>query len=104
MGLLMAHAFTQLERITQGKEAGVRGTLSISSYTSGGETLTASEVGLNRIDRVEFPGAGADGRVLAWDRVNSKVMVFEQDAGGALGQASGDLSATVYEIKVFGRP
>lgn len=59
-----------------GNKRAVSGTITFdSSYDSGGESLTAANIGLGRIERIEF-NQGEDGYVFEYDYSASKVIVY----------------------------
>ena len=70
-----------------------------SSYPTGGESFTASDVGMDFFHLVECNSD--DGYVFKWDKANAKILAYyaDYDAGadGALIQAANtlDLSATI---------
>lgn len=69
-----------------GNERTSTGTLAFdSSYPAGGEALSAANIGLGLIDKIEIESKS--GYVFSYDYDNGKVMVYEQtdpaDAGGA---------------------
>ena len=59
-----------------GSRRASQGTITFdSSYATGGESLTAANIGLGVIDRIEF-NQGEDGYTFKYDYTNSKVMAF----------------------------
>lgn len=58
-----------------------------SSYVTGGEPITANQLGLTRITSL-IPVASTGGYVPAWDQTNSKLKIFQGDNANA---ASGPL-------------
>lgn len=76
-----------------------------SSYDSGGEALTAANLGLGVIEHVTIMPKG--GYVFEYDYTNSKVIVYVEEAvaaGGPLVEASGDLSLlTGVKVRATGR-
>lgn len=80
-----------------------------SAYVSGGESLTAANVGLQKIEHISF-NQGEDGYVFEYDYTNSKVKAYVTkdpgDAGGAdiVLQEAGviDLSSVVVKFRALG--
>lgn len=108
----MALSLSQVERSTVFGDRRVRFFTVTwdSSYATGGESLTAGDVGLSRIDFVMAePAAAAAGtaaHVVKYDYTNSKLQAFE--TGAAVDSplkeatAAADLSATPCRIMVVG--
>ena len=70
------------------KKVKIRTLTFTGDYATGGVSLTASDVGLKKIQFVEFSGVGAASDVatanaLTYDYTNSKVVLFESGASGA---------------------
>ena len=78
-----------------------------ASYPTGGEAITANQLGLSRITSV-IPAASTTGYVPAWDQANSKLEVFYGDysatVDGVLSEvaATTDLSAVTFTVIAFG--
>ena len=80
-----------------------------SSYATGGETIAAGDLGLQKIDAV-FMSGGDDGYVTQWDETNLKFLAYANATSTttnpvqALSEvASGqDLSAVVFWALVVG--
>ena len=70
-----------------------------SSYPTGGEVLTAAEVGLTRITHVDVAAKGGTETVV-WDHVNSKLQIFTADGVEALNATNA--STIVAHVQVFG--
>lgn len=49
-----------------------------SSYLTGGESLTPSDLGLTAVDRIDA-GVSTGGYVIVYDHTNSKLMAFQGD-------------------------
>lgn len=108
----MALSLSQVERSTVFGDRRVRFFTVTwdSSYATGGESLTAGDVGLQRIDfLVAEPAAasaGTSAHVVKYDYTNSKLQAFE--TGAAVDSplkeatAAADLSATPCRIMVVG--
>jgi hypothetical protein len=79
-----------------------------SSYASGGESLTPSDVGLSDISIVLIsPDANAlEGYVVAYDYTAEKLMVFEEEAVAAGGplveEGAVNLSTLVVRLLILG--
>jgi len=78
------------------------------SYTSGGETLAASDANLGSIEHVDVvEGTTAKGYVVRWDEANGTIQAFEAAADGnpldevAAGKA--DLNGETIKLRVWGR-
>ena len=72
-----------------GNRRAVDGTITFdSSYATGGESLTAANIGLGTIDHIQF-NQGEDGYVFEWDKTNNTVIVYspqlEVASSGAIG-------------------
>ncbi len=78
-----------------------------SSYPTGGEEITANQLGLTRITSV-IPAASTTGYVPAWDQANSKLEAFYGDysasVDGVLAEVASttDLSAVTFTVIAFG--
>ena len=74
-------------------------------YTSGGESLTATDLGLSQVDIVDIQPKG--GYLFSYDYANKKVLVHVEEAvaaGGPLPEAAGDLSTlTGVVVHAIGR-
>lgn len=76
-----------------------------SSYPTGGEALTAAQVGLTRIDHAIL--GTEDGFVFRWDQANSKIMAYYADydavADGALIEVpdTTDISSVTALLGIF---
>lgn len=59
--------------------------MDVTSYAAGGESITAAELGMSRIDKIDGEnvgvGAGPRDAYLVRDLVNSKMMVFVASTG-----------------------
>lgn len=77
-----------------------------SSYSAGGELVTANDLGLQRITGAIVGNAfnaTPAGMMGAWDQANSKVLAFkEAGSAGFMAEASGDLSALTFTCLFFG--
>lgn len=76
----MTHSFTaEVDKHYIGpREKAVVGELDITSYTSGGESVSASDFGLSSLKRVEIIDSTSDtGHVFRWDNANGAVDAFE---------------------------
>ena len=71
-----------------------------SSYPTGGETLTASTLGLSSILNVVIGGTSAGGFMAVWDPVNGKILLF--DAAFAQAANASDQSSIVVYCTVYG--
>lgn len=78
------------------------------SYTTGGETLAASDADLGSIEHVDVvEGTTAKGYVVRWDKANGTLQAFEAAADGnaldevAAGKA--DLNGETIQLRVWGR-
>lgn len=61
---------------SSGSQRATSGTITFdSSYATGGESLTAANIGLGRISFIEF-NQGQSGYTFQYDYANSKVLVF----------------------------
>ena len=69
-----------------------------SSYPTGGEPLTASDLGLNTIDYLSATTDGSN--AVTWDKANNKLKVFT--AAGAEVANAVNLSAVVVRILAIG--
>lgn len=78
-----------------------------TSYTAGGEALTAADVGLGSIDEVVVRDAVTEsGYVVDYDPANGTLVVYEGGGAGApLAEVAGgtDLSTESTELTVRGR-
>ncbi|MFD1515659.1 hypothetical protein [Halomarina rubra] len=78
-----------------------------SSYTSGGEGLTAADAGLDHLDAVIVAdGATESGYVPSYDATNGTVKLFEENAtAGPLAEVAGstDVSTETVTLVVRGR-
>lgn len=78
-----------------------------SSYATGGESLAASDVGLQTITEV-LPGGGATppGMICQWDQTNGKLALFRSNASATtvLNQvtSTADMSAFTFRCLVLG--
>lgn len=78
-----------------------------SSYATGGESLTASDLGLTTIDHVS-PGVSTGGYVTVYDHTNSKLLALYGDNNNAADgplidvASTTDLSAVVVRVQVTG--
>lgn len=78
-----------------------------SSYVTGGEPITANQLGLTRITSL-IPVASTGGYVPAWDQTNSKLKIFQGDnanaASGPLVEfgSTADASAITFTVIAFG--
>lgn len=81
----MALSHTDLIRTVVGnKRMVVTETSFDSSYPTGGEAITAANLGLQEIQAVVILGTqsnAASARVFVWDRTNSKLMAYNPAAG-----------------------
>ena len=76
-----------------------------NSYPTGGEALTAADLGLSSIEIMKTDG-GDGGYVPQFDYANNKMLMFEAGAdGAALDEvtATTDLSSVSFRIEVTGR-
>lgn len=72
------------------------------SYPTGGESLTAAELGLNIVD-VLIPEAYEDAHIIKYDYANKKLMLYEIDTGAfAQEDNSQDMSGVVVKIFAVG--
>lgn len=90
-----------------GSEKVVRGTYTFSSaYPTGGEAITAATFGLTKLTWVLLDNAtDVVTKIARWDRANSKIMLFIDDAiSGVPAQAGNntDQSAVDVNFMVFG--
>jgi hypothetical protein len=78
-----------------------------NSYNNGGEALTASDVGLGKINNVTIESVVTDsGYVVRWDYANDALVVYEETgSAGALSEVADatDLSGEAVRIAVRGR-
>lgn len=78
-----------------------------SSYVTGGEAVTANQLGLTRITSL-IPVASTGGYVPAWDQTNGKLKIFQGDnanaASGPLVElgSTADASAITFTVIAFG--
>lgn len=68
-----------------------------SSYPTGGEAVTPSEVGMTRIDGAWPVGQAAGSRVAQWDQANGKILLFD-DALAQVANASDQSTIVIYFI------
>lgn len=74
----MALVVTRLQRLAQDADVQVLCSLAFdSSYPTGGEVITANDVGLNRVRAAIIPGY--KGYTFEWDPTNLKVLVYWVD-------------------------
>jgi hypothetical protein len=73
-----------------------------SSYPTGGEAVTASNFGLNRLDVLHIAGATALGNLAVWDGTNSKIKVFcpvtGVEAADTLSLATDSVTVTAWGV------
>jgi len=77
-----------------------------SSYPTGGESMTAADIGFSKIEFITFAG-GDGGYVFDYDFANSKVIVYRSaGSAAALGQVPNttNLSAITTRAMAWGRP
>lgn len=70
-----------------------------SSYPTGGEAFTASDLGLGTVDFITFAGNGANDVV--WDRANNKLKVFVASTGVEVANAT-NLSTLAVDVFAVG--
>ena len=107
----MALAFTESREIPKGKGGPELRFIDIefdSSYPTGGEAITAANVGFTTIFAV-FPPASLGGCVLEWDSTNSKIKAYWCDYDGSadailieLGSTEGALDGLIARCAVYG--
>lgn len=101
----MALTFTTTRTNYMGDQKVVYGTVTFdSSYATGGEALDETQIGLHRLDFINF-NQGEDGYVVHWDKANEKLMLFESgtaSAGLDEQDSTNDMSAVVVEFQAFG--
>ena len=76
-----------------------------ASYATGGDSLTAAELGLGKIEAVNCVGAawnGSAARILVYDYANSKMVWYVPNTGAEVGAAT-DLSLYTVRLEVLGR-
>ena len=76
-----------------------------SSYATGGETLTATTLGLESIHFIALSMENS-GYVAQYDYTNSKIVLYEAGADGAILDEVGNttnVSAVVVRVLAFGR-
>lgn len=71
-----------------------------SSYTTNGESVTPSQVGLTYFDNVSTDAASASGVLLAYDYTNQKFKAFN---GTTEITATTNLSTTVARVEFWGK-
>lgn len=87
----MAVAITRVtgaDGVVGNKRRTVRDLVFSGNYATGGEALTASQLGLTRVETVTFHGSAmatdlATATIPVYDYANSKVVHFESGASGA---------------------
>ena len=105
----MPLTFANREDLSIGNERGVRLDITFdSSYPTGGEALTAADLGLSRVNQLISDQGGlgaADGRVIQYDRDNELLLAFES-AGAAQAMAevinATDLSDLTVRVTALG--
>lgn len=83
-----------------GNKRAVDGTITFdSSYTTGGLAITAAQIGLGRIDFLEFD-QGASGYIVNYDKTTGKVLVYSSAMGATF---TGNALAThTHDMKYIG--
>lgn len=79
----------------------------ITSYSSE-ESVTASDVGLKKLDDLELLGAASDtGHVWEWDQANKQIKAFTADydaaSDGPLIEASGTTDVGAMWVRAYGK-
>lgn len=101
----MAISTTVTETSLEGRNRVVYGLITFdSSYPTGGEAFTKSNIGLTKLKWLDF-NQGEDGRVFHYDYSAEKILVYESGtASAALDEedASTDLSGVVVEFRAVG--
>mgnify|MGYP001257859423 CR=1 FL=1 len=91
---------TNLNRVKLGNRFAVTATVAFdSSYPTGGESLTAEELGLVSIDML-LAEAYATAHILKYDHANSKLMLYEIDTG-AFAQEDNEEDMSAVSAKIF---
>lgn len=95
MALAIAKVVPNADTTWGNKKVKVRDITFDNSYPDNGEALTASQVGLRKIEQAipNGPARAADGStavVTAFDLTNSKVIAYESGASGAVLPEKGD--------------
>lgn len=76
-----------------------------SSYTTGGDTLDASKLGLVRVDHVQAGYNTTGTHFAVWDEVNAKLKIFlaptDLVAGGEAASAA-NLGALLFPVTIVG--
>lgn len=107
MALTIADAHPQHPRLSLGRVAGRAAKITFdSSYPTGGESLTAGELGFSELFFV-LPSPRASGYVVQYDYANGTLKVYVEEAvaaGGPLVEVANatDLSALVVDVLVIG--
>ncbi len=99
----MAPTFTVLEEVRGDPYTIVHGTMLFDgAYPSGGEPVVAADWGLWGMDWCWTTGAD-DAKVRgSWDKENSKMQLYVEDANGKEAVATGDQSAIILPVIVVG--
>lgn len=64
--------------VVQGSRKTRRVKFDITSYTNGGESVTAGDVGLKTLDQLVLLGNASDnGHIWEWDQANKQIKAFE---------------------------
>lgn len=86
---------------TFGKHRFVVGTLTFdSSYATSGESLTAAELGLTRLDFIDIQDTVA--YKIVYDKTNSKVLAYTRSSDAEVGSGV-DISTTTTPFFAVGR-